>query len=951
MLDNFKKNIPADNDVERKANVLKLAAQYIREDIRGVETEMQYYPSVTDFFADDNITKIIPKSLKSFLEQIIMPNKKDIANTQRKIISICHAIMSATRPTSFISTLQLATSLYLHTEYQLKTVIQLLHRLGLCASYEGTILYEKSAVMSSTPIVQPSENSFIQFVIDNADYDVRTIDGKNTFHYTGAIECITPDSSVELSLEIERLTSLPSAAAIAAKHRVKVFDYEVPESRGLPLIEIADIRKLRPLLPEKTYFLPGEIMWFCGHWLKIPNHMGWSGFMELRTESNSFEKTKIKYLPFIFLKATDNSAIYTAMLLGIKEAKKIGQENIFLTFDQQLYIKAREILADIQHGKVHCDENMNNVFIRLGGFHLLMSFLACIGKVMDGSGLKEVWTEIYAEKSTEKMLTGKNYARSIRANFLTQAALFDIILEECSFTIDERRQMLAALLHESQDIQSKETLLDQLQRLPVIHVFTEKMKNKLYSISERGKTATLWVQYTKMVSLARSFIQAERTGDFNLHLSTIIEMMPFFHSCRHFNYAKSAQLYVQDMLELKTKMTSVSEYNKFINQEFFTIRRSNKFFSGTSTDMVIEQSLMRSIHSIGGLSRGRGITESVATSWLNSLTCCTYVNDDFEDFCKLHRTSSEQHKDSRDSNIVRDEKDLQKLIQWFKSHSPFPSNQSLCNIATGMSGGPDVNCHEAESLGIRSVQKISPRVEILETGEIITIKENFANVKFDKDLQITPLSVSNGSIRIDDIKVPVDNKMLFDRFKHSQPKEEDFPKFFEYEICPYPLSLFESFTKIRHSQEDVFAIFKKCQPPPTNDNNYIIDGETLLTAVTWPKSCTYQAVYESYISFIVTNFAEKRLQTIQSRRRCLYLQVLTFVLKSILTQPNQSRKHETSYFQITKINLSLLINSHKLSEFLESKFSKLMSTLKKQLSILHVNLGNQRVTTLSIRKM
>ena len=39
------------------------------------------------------------------------------------------------------------------------------------------------------------------------------------------------------------------------------------------------------------------------------------------------------------------------------------------------------------------------------------------------------------------------------------------------------------------------------------------------------------------------------------------------------------------------------------------VRRSNRLCAGLSTDLVIEQVLMRSLKASGGLTRGRGMTE------------------------------------------------------------------------------------------------------------------------------------------------------------------------------------------------------------------------------------------------------------------------------------------------------------------------------------------------------
>ena len=41
------------------------------------------------------------------------------------------------------------------------------------------------------PTEKPKTDSFTQFVLDNADVSICTIDGLNTFHSMGGIECVT----------------------------------------------------------------------------------------------------------------------------------------------------------------------------------------------------------------------------------------------------------------------------------------------------------------------------------------------------------------------------------------------------------------------------------------------------------------------------------------------------------------------------------------------------------------------------------------------------------------------------------------------------------------------------------------------------------------------------------------------------------------------------------------
>jgi len=124
-------------------------------------------------------------------------------------------------------------------------------------------------------------------------------------------------------------------------------------------------------------------------------------------------------------------------------------------------------------------------------------------------------------------------------------------------------------------------------------------------IAEKSRTAKLWLHYIEYVDTLKLFIQAERTGNWNLHLIAIEQMLNLFAATGHLNYA----LYLQLMRELPTDHPWL--YHCFAEQGFHTVRRSNRFWAGLWTDLIIEQVMMRSIKSRGGLTRGRGVTETV----------------------------------------------------------------------------------------------------------------------------------------------------------------------------------------------------------------------------------------------------------------------------------------------------------------------------------------------------
>lgn len=95
----------------------------------------------------------------------------------------------------------------------------------------------------------------------------------------------------------------------------------------------------------------------------------------------------------------------------MENAKRNGHDVCVITFGQPLYSKAREKVSAATE-----KSDLSKILIRLGGFHLLMSFFGAIGYIVQGSGIKEVLSLIYASNSLDKMLNGHAYARAIKAH-------------------------------------------------------------------------------------------------------------------------------------------------------------------------------------------------------------------------------------------------------------------------------------------------------------------------------------------------------------------------------------------------------------------------------------------------------------------------------------------------------------------------------------------------------
>jgi len=121
------------------------------------------------------------------------------------------------------------------------------------------------------------------------------------------------------------------------------------------------------------------------------------------------------------------------------------------------------------------------------------------------------------------------------------------------------------------------------------------------------RTAQFWIKYMEMIDIVRLFLRSERTGDRLLNLQTLYRMLPYMAVSGHNLYTKSLHIYLQLMEKLPYEHSEV--YKRFI-QDLHVVRRSNRFWAGLSTDLVIEQVLLRSLKTSGGLTRGRSMTET-----------------------------------------------------------------------------------------------------------------------------------------------------------------------------------------------------------------------------------------------------------------------------------------------------------------------------------------------------
>ena len=219
--------------------------------------------------------------------------------------------------------------------------------------------------------------------------------------------------------------------------------------------------------------------------------------------------TKAMYTPLIDMTPSDPSTMLTAMVEAQRLTNHYGQAITVFTCDQQLY----RVMVDV----TWVYPNLFKNFIpRLGGMHMLMSFVGCIGSLMANTGLEDILSSAFA--GVPKLLSGKKFPQNTRASRLVTEEILKVVM---------------------QNSDSYEDLITTIEQL-----------------AESSRTAKLWVDcLIKPVFIIMNFVRAEREADWSLHLVAVKAMIPYFFAANHNNYARYGLYYLRSMEKLPAEVS------------------------------------------------------------------------------------------------------------------------------------------------------------------------------------------------------------------------------------------------------------------------------------------------------------------------------------------------------------------------------------------------------------
>ena len=301
----------------------------------------------------------------------------------------------------------------------------------------------------------------------------------------------------------------------------------------------------------------------------------------------------------------------------------------------------QQLYRVIVHVKWAYPKLFETLILRLGGMHMLMSFVGCVGTLMADTGLKEVMESAFG--GVTKLLSGKNFPQNVRA--------LRLVVEELLRSISEQSESYEML-----------SILEERERV--------------------SRTAKLWVScLAQSVLIMMLFIRAEREAEWPLHLLAVKLIMPYFFATGHLNYARYGLHYLSSMERLPDDILV-----QFMKGEH-VMRHQAGIWNGMWSDMFIETTFMCYGHGPGGLV---GITLNAAAMkrWALSLHTCNQLVKDFTDLKDGgHKIQITRHKEESAARKASDDIDRQKtgekLSLCTNPLDPDEHESGIVNIITG----------------------------------------------------------------------------------------------------------------------------------------------------------------------------------------------------------------------------------------------------------------------------
>lgn len=505
--------------------------------------------------------------------------------------------------------------------------------------------------------------------------------------------------------------------------------------------------------------------------------------------------TKVVYLPLIDEAPADPATIMTSMLKAKALTEHSGQTYVVFTADQQLYRVALHVLWENQ-------DIFSHFYLRLGGMHLLMSYVGCIGTLMADNGMVEVLSSAFG--GVLKMFTGKKFPENVRA----------------------LRMLVEELLKPIFDNHNLECMAD--------------LTELLDATAARNRTAKLWINcLIYPVLTIMKYVRAEREADWPLHLASVREMMPLFFAASHINYARYGMYYLRSMEAMP------DEVREHFMKGQHTMHHQPGLFNGIWSNMMIETTYMRHGHGQDGIA-GITLRPETLKTWALSLHTCNKIVRGLEAMRdhKFH-TSQTHHKEEMEARIKSDREGRVHLREKLDvCIDPFQVDllqEGLVNIVTGkVVAHSSLNVNKAVKFGTN-------QMESFENGWPHTFHATIPKC-------VTTMTISRKHVKVGDHRM-LDTEMIYARAMALQCSLRNFDmnNLMAHELSPKPSSMFDDCGHMKEAKTKSTlknSLKVEVSSRHMNFDALFLDGCAVMWVVPWPAGGKVQDYLNNFRHYV-----------------------------------------------------------------------------------------------------
>ena len=216
--------------------------------------------------------------------------------------------------------------------------------------------------MMRLPTLSYIKREEIMLHADNADHNVRTLNGIATFHGMGIIAALTP--GMKQTRSVQRISATAEDVAALAKSDIQYFNKPLNSILSMVYCPLSISYK------DSTWKL--DLLWKVTLPIRSPRS-GCSGMMQATNQGNHPGKSSVTLLPMVDMDPSDMNCVYSTLKYVAKEARHHDVTPV-LTFYQPLWWKAQLIIARDELP----NSFLRNIVQRLGGFHSEWVFLVAL---------------------------------------------------------------------------------------------------------------------------------------------------------------------------------------------------------------------------------------------------------------------------------------------------------------------------------------------------------------------------------------------------------------------------------------------------------------------------------------------------------------------------------------------------------------------------------------------